>query len=158
MQLSELINEAVERYRTAQPGERKVLETVFGKQTFKQFHDITERIKDFNDICNEAGVDIQDYLVSATMSDEQKFVQYAKKIRLIAQVLNEGVKLDYSKNNQQKWYPWFVWKGAGFGFSGSFFRCDGTTANVASRFASKKLSDFAGQTFIKEYNDYLNAQ
>lgn len=157
MQLTELINEAVERYRSAQPGERKVLETVFGKKTFSKCLKITERIKDFNDICIEAGVDPLDYVVTDDMTARQKRAIYTEKIYLIAEVLNEGVKLDWSNGNQRKWAPWFQWQGAGFGFSDSDYDYDFTHSTVGSRFASEELSDFAGKTFIKEYNDYLTA-
>lgn len=154
MQLSELINEAVERYRTAQPGERKVLETVYGKKTFSKCLKITERINDFNDICAEAGEDPKDYEVHNSMTARQKRNILGDKLHLIAQVLNEGVKMDYSDKNQKKWQPWFQWNGAGFGFSNSDYDY-GTLATVASRFASQELSDFAGRKFIKEYNEYL---
>jgi hypothetical protein len=157
MQLTELINEAVERYRTADAQERKVLETVYGKKTFSKCLKITERIKDFNDICIEAGVDPLDYVVTDDMTARQKRAIYTEKIYLIAEVLNEGVKLDWSNGNQRKWAPWFKWNGAGFGFSGSDYDFGNTFSGVGSRFASEELSDFAGKKFTKEYNDYLTA-
>lgn len=116
---------------------------------------ITERIDGFNDICAEAGENPKDYEVHDGMTARQKRHILGDKLHLIAQVLNEGVKIDYSNTNQKKWQPYFKWNGAGFGFSPSDYDCDHTAASVGVRFASEGISDFAGRKFIKEYNEYL---
>lgn len=116
---------------------------------------IMERIKDFNDICAEAGENPKDYEVHDGMTARQKRNILGDKLHLIAQVLNEGVKIDYANSSQKKWQPWFQWNGAGFGFSRSYYGYVNSAAAVASRFASQELSDFAGRKFIKEYNEYL---
>lgn len=94
----------------------KVLEALFGKDTFKP-KDITERIKTFEDACQELGEEhpfVQAYselLNTATREDFLKenfgkdMVAYLK-LRIICAALNEGWEPQFTED-EWRYYPWF---------------------------------------------------
>ena len=77
-----------------------------GVVTFKQSpKDITERIKDLNDVFRETGKDLKDYQYTGT--DADKIMLNATAIALlIARAYNEGVEADWSNSNQPKHFIW----------------------------------------------------
>lgn len=74
---------------------------------------ITERIKTFEDACNELGeenVFVQAYRTaefntSGNKNDVSDVVAYLK-LRVIAEALNEGWKPQFT-TDEYRWYPWF---------------------------------------------------
>ena len=74
---------------------------------------VTERIKTFEDACNELGEEnvlVQAYRTaefntSGNQSDVSDVVAYLK-LRVIAEALNEGWKPKFTKD-EYRWYPWF---------------------------------------------------
>ena len=74
---------------------------------------VTERIKTFEDACNELGEEnvlVQAYRTaefntSGNQSDVSDVVAYLK-LRVIAEALNEGWEPHFTKD-EHRWYPWF---------------------------------------------------
>ena len=74
---------------------------------------VTERIKTFEDACNELGEEnvlVQAYRTaefntSGNQNDVSDVVAYLK-LRVIAEALNEGWKPQFTKD-EYRWYPWF---------------------------------------------------
>lgn len=74
---------------------------------------VTERIKTFEDACNELGeenVFVQAYRTaefntSGNQNDVSDVVAYLK-LRVIAEALNEGWEPKFT-TDEQRWYPWF---------------------------------------------------
>ena len=74
---------------------------------------VTERIKTFEDACNELGEEnvlVQAYRTaefntSGNQSDVSDVVAYLK-LRVIAEALNEGWEPHFTKD-EYRWYPWF---------------------------------------------------
>lgn len=88
----------------------KVLEQLFGEETFKP-KDVTERIKTFEDACNELGenhpfVCAYDAWITHEDLDGQEDIAAYLKLRIIVAALNEGWEPQYTKN-EYRWFPWF---------------------------------------------------
>ena len=74
---------------------------------------VTERIKTFEDACNELGEEnvlVQAYRTaefntSGNQNDVSDVVAYLK-LRVIAEALNEGWEPQFTKD-EGRWYPWF---------------------------------------------------
>ena len=79
----------------------------------KQNRPVTERIKTFDDACNELGEEnvlVQAYRTaefntSGNQSDVSDVVAYLK-LRVIAEALNEGWKPQFT-TYEHRWHPWF---------------------------------------------------
>lgn len=87
------------------------MEKTFGKEAFKP-QDMTERIKTFEDACNELGENhpavlqyntLRDY--GANGADIPDIAAYLK-LRIITEALNEGWKPEFTED-ETRWYPWF---------------------------------------------------
>ena len=74
---------------------------------------VTERIKTFDDACNELGEEnvlVQAYRTaefntSGNQNDVSDVVAYLK-LRVIAEALNEGLEPQFT-TNEYRWFPWF---------------------------------------------------
>ena len=143
-------NKAVRLFREVPKWFQELLVDTFGKETFTG--KIIDRIKSFEDICDEAGVDPDLFIRMSGTSDDIAY----QKIKLITEVLNEGVKLDWNNSNQQKWYPLFN-LASGFEFSNSYSYCHNMYTFVGSRlcYTSREKSDFAANLFKDIYKDLL---
>lgn len=99
-------------YKQASEEQKALLENMFGKDMFKP-KDIRERIKTFEDACNELGEDnvlVQAYRTaefntSGNQNDVTDVVAYLK-LRIIAAALNEGWKPTFD-GSRCRYYPWF---------------------------------------------------
>lgn len=87
---------------------------VFGEDTFKP-KDITERIKTFEDACNELGTDhlyvqmfkdIYDKSEKAGANANRDVMTYLK-LRIICAALNEGWEPQFTED-EWRYYPWFI--------------------------------------------------
>ena len=120
--------------------------------------DITLRVKTYADACAVLGVEPVNDEVLAKLGFTKDEIAY-RKLKTIAEALNEGWVADFSDSSTYKYWPWFVYYGAGAGLS-----CADTTnaasdahANIGSRlcYKTRKLAAFAGSQFIDLYNDFL---
>lgn len=102
----------LQAYKQATLEQKVLLENIFGNDMF-QPKDIRERIKTFEDACNELGENnelVQAYRtatfdISGNLEDILDVVAYLK-LRIICAALNEGWKPQYTKK-ECRWYPWF---------------------------------------------------
>lgn len=141
-------------YVTASPEFKQMLETTFGKEFFSM--KITDRIKTYEDACNELGICAQLEVTLNELgftSDEINL----RKIKTITEALNEGWKPDWNDSNQYKYYPWFKMSSGGFVFGGTYYDGSSAYAGDASRlcFATRELAKYAGEQFTKLYSDYI---
>jgi hypothetical protein len=145
---------AIKIYNDGTAAEKALLEKLYGAATFVP--DILEQELKFEDICRMSKRDPKHYLVTDDMPKEVKYGIFCSKICLIAMTLNPPDWVaNYSNSNQRKWLPVFVREKSGFGFSYSHSCYGDTTTHVGSRFASQKISDYAGKTFLKEFIDVI---
>lgn len=114
---------------------------------------ITDRVKTFEDACEEIGEFPMDEKFISGTPDEIAY----KKLKVVSEALNEGVILSYANPDQKKWYPWFLYGGSGFRFGGT--DCDNSCTHTAggSRlcYATSELAKYAGTQFIDLYNQLL---
>lgn len=106
---------ALKAYKSADKSQKYLLELLFGADTFKQSQDVRERIKTFEDACNELGQDhpfvklYNLYVVTVTkgaMRDTDKDVFIYLKLRIITAALNEGWEPQFTED-EYRYYPWF---------------------------------------------------
>lgn len=147
---------AVKAYNSATKLQKQLLENMFGAETFKvkKTGPITERVKTFEDACNEAGIDLAGFSLSCAGLEKDE-VAY-RKLKIIRNVLNEGWKPNWDNSNEYKYFPYFDMRSAS-GFSRS--SCDrwSSAADAGSRlcFKSRDLAIYAGQQFLDIYKDYM---
>lgn len=160
------------------------MQKCFGEDVFKS-KNIMERIKTFDDACNELGEDnyfVKQYkAIYEEICDDKDMVAYLK-LRIIAAALNEGWQPKFTENEWRYW-PWFyiyskeewnamseedrgrvVYRGyndanAYGGVSSANADYDATSAygNVGSRlaFKSEELAIYCGKQFIDIWVDYI---
>lgn len=86
------------------------MEKTFGKEVFKP-HDITERVKTFDDACRELGEEhlfvLEWHSVCfVTLSPD---IEAYLQLRIICAALNEGWEPQFTED-EARWYPWhFLW-------------------------------------------------
>ena len=100
-------------YDSATDEQKAMLEIIFGKDTFKQ-KDITNRIKTFEDACNELGSSHSLVLAyqNTNLRDEEvakpnKDIIAYMKLRIIVAALNEGWKPQFIPG-EYRWFPYFI--------------------------------------------------
>jgi len=105
---------AIAAYDNTDANGRKLLEHLFGKELFVK-KDITERVKTFEDACNELGQDhpfvklYNLYVVTVTkgaIRDTDKDVFIYLKLRIITAALNEGWEPQFTED-EYRYYPFF---------------------------------------------------
>ena len=96
-------------YEGASKEQKTLLENMFGKDVF-QPKSIMERVKTFEDACEELGEDHQ-YVkayrewMRVSFADCKDITAYLK-LRIICTALNDGWKLKFA-GNEFRYYPWF---------------------------------------------------
>lgn len=105
---------AIAAYDNTDANGRELLEHLFGKELFVK-KDITERVKTFQDACNELGQDhpfvklYNLYVVTVTkgaLRDTDKDVFIYLKLRIITAALNEGWEPQFTED-EYRYYPVF---------------------------------------------------
>ncbi len=118
--------------------------------------DIKERIKNFDDVLLVLEIIPRDFAKQCESLSKDE-VAY-RKIKLIAQALNEGWTPDWTDGNWNKYYPWFkMGSPSGVGFSYYVFDRWNACSHVGSRlcFKSSELAEYAGKTFESIYKEFL---
>ena len=95
-------------YKNANDEQKKLIEMLFGKNMFKM--DVTERIKTFEDACEEIGenhpyVKAYNGFVKLGLPNQADIVAYLK-LRIITAALNEGWEPQFTQD-EWRWFPWF---------------------------------------------------
>lgn len=117
---------------------------------------IIDRIKTWEDVCEELGLDVNGILPYATpQTDDQRAINAFTQLNYIRQALNEGWTPNWDDSSEYKYNPWFDMRGtsAGSGFSGSTYFYDYNSSDVGSRlcYKSEKLAKYAGTQFVEVY-------
>ena len=151
------LNNALDAYRNADASGKRLLENLHGKQVFLSAMNIKERVKSFQDICDIASVDVEDFQLPYNASEEEISDNAYDKLKLIIRVLNEGWKPNYRDTNEYKYYPYFRYNANTGAFVYYYYLYNDSTTAVGSRlvFKSQELAIFAGELFIEIYNEYL---
>ena len=94
----------LEAYNNASDENKKMLESLFGKEMFKP-KDIRERIKTFGDAARAVGIiDVVDW--EENYSNMEPDILAYFKLRIICKALNEGWVPTF-KADETRYYPWF---------------------------------------------------
>ena len=176
--------QAIAAYEVADENGKKMLEALFGAETFKVQDDrpVTERIKTFADACKAVGIDDPEEWEENYADVEPDILAYFK-LRIICKALNEGWEPKFT-TDEWRWYPWFLlwtadelrsksdqWKKdraligtgdyetqyAGFGSAYSHYAPSTANAAVGSRLClkSESVADYCGKQFINIWADFL---
>lgn len=145
-------------YKGADAKGKQLLEDLYGKAVFAE--NLKDRIKTFEDICAEAGVQPCEFEFISNATRRQIGANAFEKLQLIYEVVNNDAnwKADYTNDNQYKYYPYFRYSaGSGFSLGGVGF--GGTTAGVGARLStySREMAEWIATTFKDIYNDFLNS-
>ncbi len=135
---------------------------------------ITERVKTFNDVCTALGTSEAAFnewlakmglVIPAEQSDEDApMVKHIKaaiatiKLRMIAQVLNEGWAPDWSDYDKYKYTPYFEANedNTGLVFIVVDDWCASTDVGSRLCFVSRDIAKYAATQFADIYADFLN--
>lgn len=140
---------AVAAYKNADPKEKQLLENLLGKENLAP-QKITERVKTFEDACAISG--FKPTSVHITTADESAY----QKLKLIADVLNEGWKPDWTNSNEYKWVPYFDMKsGSGLSFLAADLWDSLTLVGSRLCFKSRELCEYAAKQFLDIYTEFF---
>ena len=120
--------------------------------------DITKRVKTYADACAVLGIEPMNEAVLVKLGFTNDEIAY-RKLKTIAEALNEGWRPDWANTNEYKYWPWFVYDTATAGFSCATtpYAASHTTAYVGSRlcYKTRELAAYAGRKFAGLYNEFL---
>lgn len=132
--------------------QKALIRKLFPKESFDK--GIMDKVKTFEDACKIKKISPKSIELKGLTKDEIAY----RKLKIIAEVLNEGWKPDWMNSNESKWWPWFylnVKSGLGLSFVG----VDGvnSASAVGSRlcFKSRELAEYVAKQFTAIYGDYL---
>lgn len=120
--------------------------------------DITKRVKTYADACAVLGIEPVNEAVLAKLGFTKDEIAY-RKLKTIAEALNEGWRPNWADSNEYKYWPWFVYNSAAAGFScaHAYHSASTTHATFGSRlcYKTRELAAYAGRQFEGIYNDFL---
>ena len=73
--------------------------------------DITKRVKTYADACAVLGIEPMNETVLAKLGFTKDEIAY-RKLKTIAEALNEGWRPDWANSSEYKYWPWFVYNPA----------------------------------------------
>ena len=108
---------------------------------------IFDKVKSYQDACNELKISIN---FNASTYE---------KLKVVIKALNEGVKIDFSNKNQEKWYPYFKNIGSGWslGSMGSVVYLCSSSFGEVGYVTSKEKAEYLGTQFFDLYKDILES-
>lgn len=135
------------------------LQETFGKEHFTA--KITDRIKTWEDAAAEKGLHPIDSLPFKTPTNSsQEATNAFFMLDIIADVLRQGVVLDWTNSSQKKWYAWFnnYKPGSGFSFHGTDYGWTSTHASGGARLCvdTSEKAEYFGKQFLPLFNKFLN--
>lgn len=174
---------AINAYQQGSEEQKKVLEQLFGKETFRPKM-VTDRIKTFNDALKELGPNhilVKEYNVIKNSKTTYNTKLYSQ-LCVITEALNEGWRPKFVEG-EKRYFPYFrlysaeeirqmskeeksrlVYRSSGSADAGggvSFaYACSDSAGVVASfgarlAFKTNELAKYAGKQFLKLYAYYL---
>lgn len=138
--------QAKELYPTASPDLKRVLEINFGKKTF--YTDILDILYSYEDACEILGRN------PINFNGMQAYKIAQEKLETIIEAANEDWFADYSNDNQ-KWYPWFMWRSGAFRFYYSFYTYSYTYFGSRLCCKTEHIAEVIGKRFESLWNIYL---
>lgn len=113
-------------------------------------------IRTFEDACLSIGIDPKQFHSENKNLTEDTYAY--EQLKVISKALNGGEHMDYSDEDEYKYYPWFNALGSSSGFSFIDYVYDYTVSYVGSRltYKSREIAEYAGKTFLDIYNKYIN--
>ena len=153
------VENARKMYPTACAEIKTMLEDSFGKESLKL--KVTERIKTWEDAANEMGIDpVTSPPFPIPVGSFQEAANAFFKLDVIATVLLEGVELDWTNEDQYKYYAWFnnYKPGSGFSFYDTSYDWTSTNAGGGARLCvdTAEKAEYFGCQFIDIFNQFLN--
>lgn len=140
-------------YEKASPEFQAMLEDTFGKRLFKRVQD---RIKSYEDACNEIGIEPEDLpdVENCEPEDRASIIAFYK-LTIIARALNEGWTPNWKNSEEKKWFPWF--KETRNGFAYPHYTVSYAYGHIGSRLCckSEELAEYFGKQFEKLWSEYL---
>lgn len=120
--------------------------------------DITKRVKTYADACAVLGIEPVNEDVLTKLGFTKDEIAY-RKLKTIAEALNEGWRPNWDDSDEYKYWPWFVYNPAYAGFANAHanYAASDSYAYFGSRlcYKTRELAAYAGRTFEGLYNDYL---
>lgn len=143
---------------------------------------VMERIKTFEDACNELGIDHNEWMQDKKELGLEADVIAYLKLRIIAAALNEGWKPQFT-TDEYRYFPWFclytqseidemneedksrvVYRSnshanasGGVAYANTYYASSNTHAYIGSRlaFKTRELAEYAGRQFVEIWADYV---
>lgn len=143
---------------------------------------VMERIKTFEDACNELGIDHNEWMQDKKELGLEADVIAYLKLRIIAAALNEGWKPQFT-TDEYRYFPWFclytqseidemneedksrvvfrshyyAHANGGVAFANTCFDSSYTFTLIGSRlaFKTRELAEYAGRQFVEIWADYV---
>lgn len=143
---------------------------------------VMERIKTFEDACNELGIDHNEWMQDKKELGLEADVIAYLKLRIIAAALNEGWKPQFT-TDEYRYFPWFylytqseidemseeeksrvVYRSrnnanahGGVAYANTGYGSSYTATDVGSRlaFKTRELAEYAGRQFVEIWADYV---
>lgn len=143
---------------------------------------VMERIKTFEDACNELGIDHNEWMQDKKELGLEADVIAYLKLRIIAAALNEGWKPQFT-TDEYRYFPWFclytqseidemneedksrvVYRShnnanahGGVAYANTHFDSSLTNTSIGSRlaFKTRELAEYAGRQFVEIWADYV---
>ena len=173
---------AINAYQQGSEEQKKVLEQLFGKETFRQKM-VTDRIKTFNDALKELGPNhilVKEYnVINNNMTTLS--MKYYSRLCVITAALNEGWTPKFIKG-EKRYFPYFRlysseeirqmskeeksrvfyqscdYASGGVSCAYAAYGSAVVDASIGSRlaFKTKELAEYAGKQFGKLYVNYLD--
>lgn len=120
--------------------------------------DITKRVKTYADACVVLGIEPMNEAVLAKLGFTKDEIAY-RKLKTIAEALNEGWRPDWANSNEYKYWPWLKYNpaSAGFSYAHTYYTASYANTLVGSRlcYKTRELATYAGCQFEDLYNDFL---
>lgn len=143
---------------------------------------VMERIKTFEDACNELGIDHNEWMQDKKELGLEADVIAYLKLRIIAAALNEGWKPQFT-TDEYRYFPWFclytqseidemneedksrvvyrshynAYAYGGVACAVSYYDSSYTSTYIGSRlaFKTRELAEYAGRQFVEIWADYV---
>lgn len=120
--------------------------------------DITKRVKTYADACSVLGIEPVNEDVLTKLGFTKDEIAY-RKLKTIAEALNEGWRPNWADSDEYKYWPWFVYNpaSAGFSYASTTYTASHTYTYIGSRlcYKTREIAAYAGRQFEGLYNDYL---
>lgn len=138
---------------------------------------VMERIKTFEDACNELGIDYNEWMQDKKELGLEADVIAYLKLRIIEAALNEGWKPQFT-TDEYRYFPWFflytqseidemseeeksrvVYRSSSNAgaYAITYRDSSSTYASIGSRlaFKTRELAEYAGRQFVEIWADYV---